>query len=101
MDYQVTFISSFSVALKIIVRDSILYALNTHQLSIKQKWGVITPCINEDQSGYLKCRYIGQNIRLLQDNSFFTDLKQIPCTVLLFDFEKEFDSLRWNILFKT
>ncbi len=62
---------------------------------------VLPSIISEDQSGYLKGRYIGQNIRLLQDISFFIELKQLPCTLLAIDFEKDFDSLNWKILLKT
>ncbi len=62
---------------------------------------VLSSIISEDQSGYLKGRYIGQNIRLLQDISFFTELKQLPCTLLAIDFKKAFDSLNWNFLLKT
>ncbi len=62
---------------------------------------VLPSIISKDQSGYLKGRYIGQNIRLLQDINFFTELKQLPCTQLAIDFEKSFDSLNWNILLKT
>ncbi len=61
---------------------------------------VLSSIIIKDQSGYLKGRYIGQNIRLLQDISFLTELKQIPCTLLAIDFEKALDSLNWNILLK-
>ncbi len=62
---------------------------------------VLPSIISEDQSGYPKWRYIGQNIRLLQDISFFTELKQLPCTLLAIDFEKAFNSLNWIFLFKT
>ncbi len=62
---------------------------------------VIPSIISKDQSGYLKGRYIGQNIRLLQDISFFTELKQLPCMLLAIDYEKAFDSLNWNFLLKT
>ncbi len=62
---------------------------------------VLSSIISEDQSGYLKGRYIGQNIRLLQDISFFPELKQLPCMLLAIDFEKAFDSLNLNFLFKT
>ncbi len=34
---------------------------------------VLPLLINNDQTGYLKNRYIGENIRLLQDISFFTE----------------------------
>ncbi len=114
--------------------DSLLHSINTGELSIEQKRGVITllpkknkdrlflknwrpisllntdykiiakllanrmkevlpSIISEDQYGYLKGRYIGHNIRLLQDISFFTELKQLPCMLLAIDFEKAFDSL--------
>ncbi len=62
---------------------------------------VFSSIISEDQSGYLKGRYIGQNIRLLQDISFFTKLKQLPCMLFTIDFENAFDSLNWNLLLKT
>ncbi len=61
---------------------------------------VLPSIISKYQSGYLKGRYIGQNIWLLQDISFFTELKQLPCTVFAIDFEKGFDSLNWNFLLK-
>ncbi len=40
---------------------------------------VLPSIVREDQSGYLKSWYIKQNIKLLQDINFFTELKQLPC----------------------
>ncbi len=44
--------------------------------------------INFDQSGYLKGSYIGQNIRILEDVSFFTNQNKLPGILLSVDFEK-------------
>ncbi len=38
--------------------------------------------INDDQSGYLKGRYIGQNIRILVDITFFTKQSKLPGIIL-------------------
>jgi hypothetical protein len=62
---------------------------------------VLPSIINDDQTGYLKNRYIGQNIRLLEDISFFTDEENIPGIIFSIDFEKAFDSVNWNFLYKT
>ncbi len=62
---------------------------------------VLPNIINDDQSGYLKGRYIGQNIRILEDVSFFTKENELPGILLSIDFEKVFDSLNWNFLYKT
>jgi hypothetical protein len=62
---------------------------------------VLPSLINLDQSGYLKKRFIGQNIRILEDVSFFAKENNLPGILLSIDFEKAFDSLNWNFLFKT
>ncbi len=62
---------------------------------------VLPSVIDEDQSGYMKGRYIGQNIRILEDISFFTKQKKLHGILLSIDFEKAFDSLNWNSLYKT
>ncbi len=62
---------------------------------------VLPNIINDDQSGYPKSHYIGQNIRILEDVSFFTKRNQIPGILLSIDFEKTFDSLNWNFHYKT
>ncbi len=49
----------------------------------------------------MKGCYIGQNIRNLEDISYFTKQKKIPGILLSIDFGKAFDSLNWNFLYKT
>ncbi len=62
---------------------------------------VLPLIINEDQTEYLKDRYSGENIRLLQDVTFYTEQRHINTILLLcIDFEKAFDSLNWEFLIK-
>ena len=62
---------------------------------------VLPKLINEDQTGYIQGRYIGQNIRLIQDIMKVTSLESIPGLAIFIDFKKAFDSLDWNFLNKT
>ena len=52
--------------------------------------------IHSDQTGFIKDRYIGQNIRLLSDLMEYTDAKTISGIFLFVDFEKAFDSIEWS-----
>ncbi len=62
---------------------------------------VLPSIINHDQTGYLKGRYIGENIRLLEDVTYFTENDNLPGIILSIDFEKAFDSLNWHYLAQT
>jgi len=62
---------------------------------------VLSTIINEDQTGYVKGRYIGQNIRLILDIMKVTELKNLPGLALFIDFKKAFDTVDWNFLHKT
>ncbi len=42
----------------------------------------------------LKKRYIGQNIHILEDVTFFTKMQKTPRIILSIDFEKYFDSVK-------
>ena len=57
--------------------------------------------IHTDQTGFIKGRYIGQNIRLLDDLMNFTSANKIPGILLFIDFEKAFDTLEWSFLHQT
>ncbi len=62
---------------------------------------ILPNIINDDQSGYLNWRYIEQNIRILEDFSFFTKENKLLGILLSNGFEKAFDSLNWNFLYRT
>ena len=56
--------------------------------------------VNDDQTGYVKDRYIGTNIRLIEDMMHQTTKMKIPGIILTIDFEKAFDSLRWDFMYE-
>ena len=57
--------------------------------------------IDNDQTGFLKNRFIGENIRLVGSVINYANIKQIPGLLLFIDFEKAFDSLEWSFIEKT
>ena len=62
---------------------------------------VLPYVINEDQTGYIKGRFIGQNIRIIEDVLYFVEQKKLPGIILTIDFEKAFDSVNWSFIFKS
>ncbi len=56
--------------------------------------------IDPDQTGFLEGRYIGENIRTISDLIDYTSLKNTPGILLLIDFEKAFDTVRWSHIIK-
>ena len=61
---------------------------------------VIGHLIYEEQVGYIKGRYIGEEIRTIEDIILLTKEQNTPGFVTLIDFEKSFDSIEWPFLFK-
>ena len=57
--------------------------------------------INNDQAGFLKGRFIGENIRSIDSVVNYTAAKRIPGLLLFLDFEKAFDTLEWPFVEKT
>jgi len=54
--------------------------------------------VHSDQTGFVKARYIGQNMSLLNDLMEFTESSQFPGILLFIDFEKAFDTLEWSFI---
>ena len=59
---------------------------------------VLPRIINPNQTGYVKGRFIGKNIRLIQDVMFLTKNANVPRIVIFLDFRKAFDTIEWNYL---
>ena len=76
--------------------DKIIDTIFAHRL---QK--VIDKLIGKEQSAYIKGRYIGDNARLILDIFEYCEEFSENGILLFLDFEKAFDSVEWNFLFKT
>ena len=61
---------------------------------------VLPKIINPDQTGYVKGRCIGENIRLIQDLMFYTEKENLPGIAVFIDFRKVFDTIEWHYLEK-
>ena len=69
--------------------------------AIASRLSKILPCIiHSDQTGYVKKRFIGQNIRLISDILEHCQNLNIPGIALFLDFKKTFDSIEWDFLIK-
>ena len=62
---------------------------------------VLPKIINPDQTGYVKGRYIGENVRLIMDIMSYTEENNIPGVALFIDFRKAFDTIEWDFLIDT
>jgi hypothetical protein len=55
--------------------------------------------INSDQNGDINNRYIGFNIRQIQDIIDYADTFIVDGTILFLYFSKVFDSLEWEFMY--
>ena len=62
---------------------------------------ILEKLISNEQSAYVKGRYIGENARIILDIFEYCDNYENDGVLLFLDFEKAFDSVEWNFLFKT
>ena len=62
---------------------------------------VLSGLISSDQTAYVKGRYIGESVRLLNDILEYTDNNNIEAILFSADFEKAFDSVDHTFLFAT
>ena len=75
------------------------YKIASKALALRLK-KVLSAIVNNAQTGYVEGRFIGENIRLISDILNFTADQEIEGIALFIDFEKAFDSLEWEYLFK-
>jgi hypothetical protein len=61
---------------------------------------VLPKIISLDQQGYIKNRYIGYNIRQIQDIIDYTEILDLDGVVLFLDFRKAFDTIEWEFMVK-
>jgi len=61
---------------------------------------VLPDIINEDQAGFLKGRYAGENIRCILDIAEHLVLEQTPALLVSLDIERAYDNLHHDFLFK-
>jgi len=76
------------------------YKLLSKSISIRIQ-NFLPSLIHKNQTGFIKGRYIGDSIRVLQDIMLYTVAKNIGGLLLFVDFEKAFDSIEWRFLWKT
>ena len=62
---------------------------------------VIDKLVHQNQSGFIKDRFIEEGIRFIEDLIEYTDSLNKEGLILQLDFEKAFDSIEWDFLFKT
>ena len=53
---------------------------------------VLPDILSNDQTGFLKGRSIGENVRLLNSVIGYEELQNVPGMLLFIDFEKAFDT---------
>jgi hypothetical protein len=61
---------------------------------------VLPNIIYEDQKGFMKGRYMGENIRKIYDVIKYTESENVPGLLLSVDTEKAFDSVSWSFMKK-
>ena len=61
---------------------------------------VLTKIISENQCGFMKGRYIRDNIRNLLEVIDLAEEENLSCIILSIDFEKAFDTISWKFLAK-
>lgn len=62
---------------------------------------ILPKIIHNDQNGYVKNRYIGFNIRQIQDIIEYSEKYSVEGAILFIDFSKAFDSLEWSFMYKS
>jgi hypothetical protein len=59
---------------------------------------MLSKLVHPDQTGFIKGRYIGENVRLISDIMEQTQVNNTPGILISVDFKKAFDSLEWSCI---
>ena len=59
---------------------------------------VLEVIINNDQTGFISNRFIGENTRLLYDTITYTEAEQLPGLLIIVDYAKAFDTVEWKFI---
>lgn len=76
---------------------NVVYKLLTKTLATRLG-NVIQSIISDDQTGFLKGRFIGENVRLVIDAIRLSKEFSVPGLLLFCDFEKAYDCVSWEYL---
>ena len=68
--------------------------------AIANRFFFVPKLIHETQTGFMKGRYIRENIRLILETIDITDENNLPGMIFFLDFEKAFDSINHEYMFK-
>ena len=68
---------------------------------IANRFKQFLPNLIDNQTGFLKGRFIGENISLIDSIIKYTAARNILGLLLFLDFEKAFDTVEWYFLHKT
>ena len=77
---------------------TVLDNLRPTKVIAKRLENVLPKIINPDQTGYIKNRYTGENVRLISDIMKYTEENNIPGIALFLDFKKAFDTIEWDFI---
>ena len=78
---------------------NVVYKIGSSCIANRIK-AVLPELINEDQTGFVPGRYIGDNLRLLYDIMYYLKNENLPGLLVSIDFEKAFDSIDWGFMEK-
>lgn len=79
---------------------SVVYKLASGAIANRIK-SVLDKIISSTQTGYISGRYIGDSIRYIYDIMHYAENEKVDGLLMLIDFQKAFDSLSWNFLYKS
>ena len=75
------------------------YKISTKSIANRIKQ-VLPNLISNNQTGFIKGRFIGENIRLVYSIIKITSEKNTPGLLLFLDFQKAFNTLEWSFIQK-